>query len=300
MNKTDLLENLKETSYEMTRGNIDEAVLLHFDLVMESYRQKPSFYKNLLKYDRFMVALSLLSFSYKDEQVPLSKVKAFCQERGYMSRNSLDSYCSFLSIAGYLDVRLHVQDGRQRSFRPTDKALCNTAQLIKSYLLPSQMISPYDSWLSGMGKSADLLRVFFRGFARILEGDFLLHKLLPEAKWILNRDGGHLPMLALYADALRNGSLETGYKVSSYVELSSRLGVSKTHMQRMIKEGQLHGYFKCDKRLVELSPAFLELMRRAMSIYFAVARVSMELGVDESEVENKSGCICIVCGRWPQ
>ncbi len=49
MNKTDLLEYLKETSSEMTRDNIDEAVLLHFDLVMESYREKPSFYKNLLK-----------------------------------------------------------------------------------------------------------------------------------------------------------------------------------------------------------------------------------------------------------
>ncbi|EIK59645.1 hypothetical protein NM213_05675 [Pseudomonas lactis] len=297
MNKTDLLEYLKETSSEMTRDNIDEAVLLHFDLVMESYREKPSFYKNLLKYDRFMVALSLLSFSYKDEKVPLSRVKAFCYERGYMSRNSLDSYCSFLSIAGYLDVRLHVQDGRQRSFRPTEKALSNTVQLIKSYLLPSQMISPYDSGLSVVGKNVDLLRVFFRGFAKILEGDFLLDKLLPEAKWILNRDGGHLPMLALYADALRTGSLETGYNVSSYVELSSRLGVSKTHMQRMIKEGQLQGYFKCDKRLVGLSPAFLELMRRAMSIYFAIARVSMELGVDESEVGNEPGGIRCVCER---
>lgn len=98
-------------------------------------------------------------------------------------------------------------------------------------------------------------------------------------------------MLALYADALRTGSLETGYNVSSYVELSSRLGVSKTHMQRMIKEGQLQGYFKCDKRLVGLSPAFLELMRRAMSIYFAIARVSMELGVDKSEVGNEPGGI---------
>lgn len=287
MNTTDLLEYLKETSSEMTQGNIDEAIILHFDLIMESYRERPFFYKNLLKYDRFMVALSLLSFNYSDDQVPLSTVKAFCQARGYMSRNSLDSYFSFLVVSGYMNVQLHVQDGRLRNFQPTDKTLCAATLLLKSYLLPSQMISLSDFCLSELGRSADLLRFYARGFARILESGFLLDKVLPEAKWILNRDGGHLPMLALYTDALRNGSLETGYKVSSYLEISSRLGVSKTHMQRMIKEGQLQGYFKCDKRFIELSPAFIDLIRRAMSIYFAIARIAMELGIAEREVTSK-------------
>ncbi|CRM59530.1 MULTISPECIES: helix-turn-helix domain-containing protein [Pseudomonas] len=292
MKTADLLEYLKETSTEMTRGNIDEAMLLHFDLIMESYRGKPFFYKNLLKYDRFMVALSLIGFGYKDEQVPLSEVKAFCQKRGYMSRNSLDAYFSFLVVSGYMNVQLHVQDGRLRCFQPTDKTLRDATPIIKSYLLPSQMILPYDSWFPSLATSVDLLRIYARGFTRILESDFLLDKLLPEAKWILNRDGGHLPMLALYTDALRNGSLETGYKVSSYVELSRCLGVSKTHMQRMIKEGELQGYFKCDKRLIVLSPAFVELMRRAMSICFAITRVSMELGVAEDPVKNSSVDTC--------
>jgi hypothetical protein len=287
MNTTDLLEYLKETSSEMTQGNIDEAIILHFDLIMESYRERPFFYKNLLKYDRFMVALSLLSFNYSDDQVPLSTVKAFCQARGYMSRNSLDSYFSFLVVSGYMNVQLHVQDGRLRNFQPTDKTLCAATLLLKSYLLPSQMISLSDFCLSELGRSADLLRFYARGFARILESGFLLDKVLPEAKWILNRDGGHLPMLALYTDALRNGSLETGYKVSSYLEISSRLGVSKTHMQRMIKEGQLQGYFKCDKRFIELSPAFIDLIRRAMSIYFAITRIAMELGIAEREVNSR-------------
>jgi hypothetical protein len=287
MNTTDLLEYLKETSSEMTQGNIDEAIILHFDLIMESYRERPFFYKNLLKYDRFMVALSLLSFNYSDDQVPLSTVKAFCQARGYMSRNSLDSYFSFLVVSGYMNVQLHVQDGRLRNFQPTDKTLCAATLLLKSYLLPSQMISLSDFCLSELGRSADSLRFYARGFARILESGFLLDKVLPEAKWILNRDGGHLPMLALYTDALRNGSLETGYKVSSYLEISSRLGVSKTHMQRMIKEGQLQGYFKCDKRFIELSPAFIDLIRRAMSIYFAITRIAMELGIAEREVNSR-------------
>ncbi|MCK3850537.1 hypothetical protein [Pseudomonas sp. W2Jun17] len=294
MNTTELLQYLVKTSSEMTRGSIDEAMLLHFDLIMESYRDKPFFYKNLLKYDRFMVALSLISFGYKDEKVPLSDVRAFCQKRGYMSRNSLDAYFSFLVVSGYMDVQLHAQDGRMRSFQQTDKALYTATQLIKSYLLPSQIILPLNSWMPGLRRDVDLLRIYARGLAKILESDFLLDKILPEAKWILNRDGGHLPMLALYADALRNGSLETGYNVSSYVELSRCLGVSKTHMQRMIKEGESKGYFKCDKRLIVLSPAFIELMRRAMSICLAITRISMELGEAEHQMESKSvdACSC--------
>lgn len=297
MNKADLLEHLKETSFEIAKGNIDDAILLHFDLVMEQYRTKPSFYKNVFKYDRLMVALSLLSFSYKDERVPLSKVKAFCYDRGYMSHNSLDSYFSFFVITGNMNVRLDAEDGRQRIFQPTNAALRDTTQLVKSYLLPSQLVSPYNSRLFDIVSSADLLDVFFRGYTRLLEAEFQVGNLLPEAKWFLNRDGGHLPMLALYADTLRNGSLATGYNVSSYVEVSARLGVSKTHMQRMIKEGELQGYFKGHKRVVEISPAFIELIRRAMSIYFSVARVSLELGVDDSDMNRKSFGVCSSCGR---
>ncbi len=287
MNKTDLLEYLIETSSAMTRCDMDDAILLHFDLVMENYRQKPLFYKNLLKYDRFMVALSLLSFNYKDHLVPLSKVKAFCQERGYLSRNSLDSYFSFFFIAGYMQVRMHDEDSRQRVFTPTGAALCETTRMIKSYLLPSQLIVPYDGCLKDAWESEDMLRVFFHGFAKLLEADVMLDKLLPEAKWIMNRDGGHLPMLALYVDSLRKDSIQAGYKVSTYIELSSRLGVSKTHIIRMVREGELHGYFKCHKNTVELLPAFLDLVRRTMAINFSVARISLKLGMGDSEFNDK-------------
>lgn len=280
MNKTDLLNYLKETSYAMTQSDMDEAILLHFELVTQSYRKKPFFYKTLLKYDRYMVALSLLSFSYEDGRVPLSKVKAFCQERGYLSRNSLDAYFSFFFISGYMHVHLHNEDGRQRIFGPTQTALCETASMLKAYLLPSQMIVPYLGRQVNALNSEDLLRYFFRGFSKLLEADLMLDKLMPETMWLVNRAGGHLPMLALYTDAMRNGSLHSNQKVSSYVELSKRLSVSKTHLIRMVKEGEVKGYFKCHKHSVELRPVFLELARKIMSVHFSVVCISIELGMD--------------------
>lgn len=288
MKKTDLLKCLTEASSAMTQRDMDEAIRLHFDLVMENYRRKPLFYKNLLKYDRFMVALSLLSFNHQDGLVPLSKVKAFCQDRGYLSRNSLDSYISFFFITGYIKVRVHDEDSRQRVFNLTGTALYETTRMIKSYLLPSQLIAGYDDCFTCAWESDVMLRVFFRGFAKLLEADLMLDKLLPEAKWIMNRDGGHLPMLALYTDSIAKDSLQAGCKVSTYLELSSGLGVSKTHIIRMVKEGELHGYFKCHKHVVELLPAFIDLVRKTMAIYFSVVQLSVRLGFEGSQVGNRS------------
>lgn len=282
MNKSDLLKYVEETSLAMTLGEIDEAILLHFDLMMESYKLKPLFYKKLIKYDRFMVALTLLSFYFSDDRIPLSKVKAFCEKRGYSSRNSLDSYFSFFFITGYMHVRLHDDDARQRVFGPTKEATREAAKIAKSYLLPLQISAPHQACLWCERDLEDILPLFFSGFAKLLHADVLLDKLLPEAKWMLNRDGGHLPMLALYTDSLRRLSENPARKVSTYTELSSCLGVSNTHVIRMVKEGETHGYFKCSKHTVELLPPFISMVRKAMAINFAVTQISLELGIKHS------------------
>lgn len=287
MNEPDLLACVEETRSSIFQGDMDEAILLHYDLIMESYRRKPLFYKKLLKYDRFIVTLSLLSFMFADDRVPLSRVKAFCQARGYMSRNSLDTYFSFLLSAGYMQVRLHDEDERQRVFNLTDRAVCEVRQMIDSYVLPSQIVAPYERGLVGAGIPEDVVPSYFHGIARVLYANGTLDQRLPEARWMINRDGGHLPMLALYSDSLRNGPLKVGYKAATYVELSARLGVSKTHIIRMVKEGELRGYFKCRKHQVELLPAFIDLVRKIMAIYFSVARVSMELGMEYGSKRNR-------------
>lgn len=290
MKKIQLLEHFEETNSAMYAGDVDEAIHLHFDLMMENYRRKPLFYKNLLKYDRYMVAVSLLSFYFTNSALPLSKVKSFCRERGYLSRNSLDSYFSFFFISGYMSVGSHSEDGRQREFKASEAAILEAKRIVKAYLLPSQIIQPDFRCLDGLSGSDDLLERYFNGFSQLLQADIMLDKLLPEAKWMINRDGGHLLMLALYTDALRNGMMGETYKASTYAELSFRLHVSKTHVIRMVKEGELLGYFKCHRNIVELRPAFITLVKKVMVICFATSRLSMELG-DKRNIEN-----CISAG----
>lgn len=282
MIKTELLEYLDNTISSMVEADIDDAIVLHLELIIENYRRKPFFYKALLKYDRLMVVLSLCSFYYSDNLVPLSKVKQFCEARGYLSRNSLDSYFSFFFISGYMNVQAHPEDARQRTYAPTEMASFEAARLIKSYLHPAMSLAPGAVEL--FKKTDDeIIRCFFRGLRRLLDANILLDALQPEAKWIINKDGGHLPMLALYVDALKSRSTSKGYKSSTYAQLSSRLCVSSTHVMRLVREGESKGYFKTYGNLVELCPGFTTLVRQTMAINFAVTRISMELGEDATQ-----------------
>ncbi|MEK2609789.1 hypothetical protein WLF18_11810 [Pseudomonas shirazensis] len=293
MKRAELLDYLHLTISNFYRLDSDAALDKHLQLMLEQYRRKPFFFKSLLKYDRLMVVLSLLAFYFHDPMTPLSRVKAFCERRGYLTRNTLESYFSFFLISGYMHVSPHPDDARQRIYRPSKTAIDLATQLISAYLIPAQQLIP-DAQPGQRTEPTAFLRQYFSGFAHLLDADVLLDGLLPGAKWIMNRDGGHLPMLSLYLDARGFHSNDGGYKVSSYAELSSRLGVSTMHVARLVKEGESKGYFRTQGTLVEMRPAFAELVRHTMAIYFAVTRVSMELGsyALESEIPQPgAGCL---------
>ncbi|MGG5288372.1 hypothetical protein [Pseudomonas shirazensis] len=293
MKRAELLDYLHLTISNFYRLDSDTALDHHLQLMLEQYRRKPFFFKSLLKYDRLMVVLSLFAFYFHDPMTPLSRVKAFCEQRGYLTRNTLESYFSFFLISGYMHVSPHPDDARQRIYRPSKTAIDLATQLISAYLIPAQQLIP-DAQPGQRTEPMAFLRQYFSGFAHLLDADVLLDGLLPGAKWIMNRDGGHLPMLSLYLDARGFRSNDGGYKVSSYAELSSRLGVSTMHVARLVKEGESKGYFRTQGSLVEMRPAFAELVRHTMAIYFAVTRVSMELGsyALESEIPQPgAGCL---------
>ena len=266
MKRAELLVYLQNTIGDFYKREIDEAITLHLELMLDYYQRKPFFYKSLLKYDRFMVVMSLLAFHYRDPLTPLSQVREFCLGRGYLSRNSLDSYFSFFFITGYMHVSAHPDDARLRIYRPTQAAVDEAANVIKAYLLPGRFLLPYSSEPVETQDSTTLLRRFFAGLVQIIDADIMLDGLLPGAKWIMNKDGGHLPMLALFLDALKHRSANGGYKVSTYAELSSRLYVSRTHVMRMVREGEAKGYFHCSGNTVEMRPVFAEMVRHTMAI----------------------------------
>ncbi|MCO8171182.1 hypothetical protein NJC40_25770 [Pseudomonas sp. 21LCFQ02] len=259
------------------QGNIDSLIKQHYQYLGQYYKVRPFFYKNVLKFDRFMVVLAMLA-NYYDEHLPsLSKVRELCLQRGYLSKNSLESYFSFFIISGYMEVTHHPDDRRLRIYRPSVRAMAEAVNIVSAYYFPA--LGMTDTCDGSAKVSGRTVEAFFRGFKRILDADITLDMLLPESRWLINRDGGHMPMLALFVEALeKQAKAGSGCKRSSYGEMSAGLAVSSTHLIRLVREGETKGYFTTARSTLELSESFMQLVRKMMLINFAITRVSIRLG----------------------
>jgi len=257
--------------------DIDERIISHYQLMEQHYTGRPLFYKSILKFDRFLVVLSMLAHYYSDPFPSLSRVKEFCERRGYLSKNSLESYFSYFLISGYMDVSDHPEDRRLRVFKPSVRAMVETVKILSAYLFPAMGgRAPECLESRADGKT---VRAYFKGFNTLLEANLTLDILVPECRCLVNRDGGHMLMLAFFNDALQGQPTAAGsYKVSTYAQLSSRLAVSSTHLIRMVKEGEKQGYFKVGKSGLEISECFMVLVRKMMVVSFAITCASIRIG----------------------
>lgn len=259
--------------------DIDARITRHYQLMEQHYTGRPLFYKSILKYDRFLVVLSMLTHYYGHYFPSLSRVKEFCERRGYLSKNSLESYFSFFLISGYMDISDHPEDRRLRVFKPSLRAMAETIKIISAYYFPAMgVLGPECSELRVDSRT---VQAYFKGFNKVLEADLTLDVLVPECRWLMNRDGGHMLMLAFFCDALQGQCANAGgYKVSTYAQLSSRLSVSSTHLIRMVREGEKKGYFKACKSGLEITECFMTLVRRMMLVSFAITQVCIRIGED--------------------
>lgn len=273
----DLKEYLQENIDELlARDDIDCLIKQHYQYVCVHYKKRPFFYKSILKFDRFMVVLAMLTTYYCEPLPSLSKVREFCLQRGYLSKNSLESYFSFFIISGYMEITHHPDDRRLRIYKPSARAMTEAVNIVSAYYYPAYGIADSEGSIGKVGGRT--VEAFFRGFKHILDADITLEMLLPESRWLINRDGGHMPMLALFVDTLEKQASASVCKRSSYGEMSAGLAVSSTHLIRLVRDGEAKGYFRTGKKTVELSDSFMQLVRKMMVINFAITRVSVRLG----------------------
>lgn len=280
MDRTALLDCL-EAEIKRLSGcvDIDARITCHYQLMEQHYKGRPFFYKSVLKYDRFLVVLSMLAHYYCNSFPSLSRVKEFCERRGYLSKNSLESYFSFFLISGYMDVGDHPEDRRLRVFKPSLRAMAETIKVLSAYYFPTMGLLEAED--NERRLDSRTVQAYFKGFNKVLEANLTLDTLVPESRWLMNRDGGHMLMLAFFSDALKGPRTSAGsYKVSTYAQLSSRLSVSSTHLIRLVREGEKKGYFKACKSGLEITECFMTLVRRMMLVSFAITQVCIRLGED--------------------
>jgi len=266
-------------------ASFDQAVSLHFFALLEQYSRRPFFYKNALKLSRLTVSFILLGEYFANPKPLLSEVKEICVSRGYCSKNSMESLFMLYKALGFLEIKIDANDSRYRTFAPSHLACSEIRSILNAVTDPLAVIFPNVKAFENL-KALDndeFLSMYFIFFSRLVKKKLTIDALLPECCWVLERDAGHLLMLAIYNDALMPGEGFARYRKSSYLSLAKKLSVSKSHVIRFVKDGADKGYFKVhSKTQLELLPRFISLARQFMAFTFAIgfcsnASISVDL-----------------------
>jgi len=269
------LESLLRNSAKEIESDIsfDKAVSLHFIALLERYSKRPFFYKNALKLSRLTVSFILLGEYFSNPKPLLSEVKEMCISRGYCSKNSMESIFILYRALGFLDIMADPDDSRFRTFAPSRLACSEVRSILNSVTDPLVVLFPSAGELNALKELDDyeFLSIYFNFFSKLVEAKLTIDVLLPECCWMLERDAGHLLMLAIYNDALVSEGGYARYRQSSYLSLAEKLSVSKSHIIRFVKAGADKGYFKIhSKTKLELLPSFINLARHFMAFTFAI------------------------------
>ncbi|MGE7815923.1 hypothetical protein ACQKMW_21190 [Pseudomonas sivasensis] len=254
-------------------GAFEKAISSHYLILLDQYSKRPFFYKNALKFSRLMSSFILLSEYFSNSKPLLSDVKESCVSRGYCSKNSVESLFLLYRALGFLEVRIDSDDARYRTFAPSVEAFYEIRTILNAVIEPLVLMFPNARGveeLRGMC-NVEFLSIYFIFFSKLLKSKLTIDVLLPECYWVLDRDAGHLLMLAIYSDALVSESEGVRFRKSSYLSLAEKLSVSKSHVIRFVNAGADKGYFKIhSKTQLELLPSFISLVRRFMAFTFAI------------------------------
>lgn len=75
------------------------AIVKHGELLKETYKKHPLFYKIIFRNSRFIICSTILSIYYHQPAAGLKDIKAFFKGKNLISENSLDSFLFFAGRA---------------------------------------------------------------------------------------------------------------------------------------------------------------------------------------------------------
>ncbi|RLM11131.1 hypothetical protein BIY27_12975 [Gibbsiella quercinecans] len=243
------------------------AIINHGKLIKDAYKKHPLFYKVIFRNSRFIICSSILSIYFTCPNARLKDIKEFFKGKDIVSENSLDSFLLFLRVGRRLEVSRIAQDKRQLYFKPTDSALRETHALVSSVALPYQTIFP-DIPVTRLLELPDFMPVFFGTYGQLMMKEIYLIELVPQAALFISKDAGHMVLLMLLTESIKQNSHTL---LLSSATIAKFCSVSRAHINRMLLAAEKSGLLVTTNNvMIELNSSFFIMVERYFSLYFAM------------------------------
>lgn len=254
---------------------LNDIILQHENILSAVYRKKPLFYKMLFKYFRFYTASAIFSIYYCQPTPSLKIAKALItRQHKSISINTLNSLFTLLSVSGRIDIYRQPDNSGDYFYRPTESVKQEISDLIASLLIPWQGSCQKPPVFLPADISARLPQ-FFKRYGDFIFQQITLIGILPECSLFIEKDAGHMIMLILYTESIRQDCariLISPRKIARYSH------VSRSHVDGVLKAAQDAGYLSVENNLfITLSGTFIALFRRYFSLYLAQILYAFDL-----------------------
>ncbi|TPG63125.1 hypothetical protein [Ewingella americana] len=267
--KQELTKLIYHRAEEIKSHNDIELVMQkHYKLLFRLYLTKPLYFKVIFKANRFIIGSAIMALFFTTDNPTLREVKDFCKKTGLISDNTIDSFLLFIRVGGRMDVKKNPQDKRKLNYQVTSKALDETRALINTMMIPYGMLNK-DFDVSRCLKMEDFTAEYFQKYSEITLNQVYLFDMVPDCKAFIFRDAGHMILMDLYIESIRQQTAVIEY---NYLKASLKCGVSRSHIKRCLKAAEVNGLLTLDSlnNTIVLHLTFMQMVLNYFAVYMAM------------------------------
>ncbi len=247
-----------------------DAIALHYQLNLDSYKLQPLFYKIILQESRFNIVLAICCVIFGQTIHSVSEIKEICTRYKIASPNSVIAIVTLLKTGGRLSTVRDESDRRKVQLEATEKGMQDLKLYLKGAFSPLNILYPQFNLSENILDKKNIRRMFFSRAADMMFAGITYPNLLPTAGVFVNKDGGRLMMLHLLIEARKRSSANTVTLDYSQKKLAQMFAISRTHVRRVLNDAIECGLIEDEEgSKVTLLPAFFDMAETYVGLYFA-------------------------------
>ena len=200
--------------------------------------------------------------------VILSRVQAFCAERGLAGPRKVAALLGVVQAAGYFTKETTDVDARIKLLKPTPKAISILYGMVNSHIASIEIIEQsghYKKYIDSSSEAA--MAISSHGFRILYLDGIKIVDAMEELKPFLEMDNALKIIFSAYLNRNSNLIYNTSFNLLSRV-----FGVSRTQVHRVFEKAEQNQQLKIlskGGRQIQLMPSIINLVDIYISVYLA-------------------------------